>query len=77
MANRSEPHYNTKECKCYIWIMSSSLGGSYKGYGIGKEQQIDFNLHILRLTYRRDHIKPYCVHLVSSKSLKQSNNYKI
>ncbi len=52
MANRSEPHHNTKECKCYIWIMWSSLGGSYKGYGIGKEQQIDFNLHILRLTYR-------------------------
>lgn len=52
MANRSEPCYNTKEPKCYLSIMCSGLGGNYQGHGIGKEQQIDCDLHILRLTYR-------------------------
>jgi hypothetical protein len=52
MANKSERHYNTKECRCYLWIMWPGLGGSYQGYGIGKKQQIDCNLHILRLSYR-------------------------
>jgi hypothetical protein len=52
MANRSEPHYNTKKRRCYISIMWSGLGGSYQGYGIGKKQQVDCNLHILKLTYK-------------------------
>jgi hypothetical protein len=57
--------------------MWSGLGGSCKGYAIGKEQQVDCNSHILRLIYGWNHIKPYYIYLVSSKSLKQPNNYKI